>query len=143
MMSYVSLITTAIDVTYCTTLDKCIGRSNKLIPRKLCCTKEIINTSGLSAGIDVPVNLTAKHANVGCAIDITRKMCINITKTTTVGIAFYNSSLINDDIGVMFLPAVQLCCCIVVQLRTVTEMIEVGSFVGGIFCISFFGGLII
>ena len=135
MMSYVSLVTATIDVTYRTALDICVGRSHKLVTRKFCCTEEVINASCLTTGIYVSVDLTAKYGNVGCAIYIASKRHVYITQTTTVGIAFYDCTLVDDDIGVMFLPAVQLCCGLVVQLRTVTEMIEVGSFVGSIFCI--------
>ena len=137
MVTYVSLVTTTIDVTRRTTLDIGVGCSDKLVAAisKIISVKEVINTSGTTSSIDILLNLTTKDSDISATIDITCLCYRSITQTATIGIAFYNSALIDNHIGVMLLSTIQLCCRLVIKLWTIAEMLEAGNFALCICCI--------
>ena len=101
-----------------------IGRSSKFVAdiSEASCTEEVVQATTTATGIDVFLDLTAKQCNICCAIDVATERYCCVTQTATIDIALYDGPLFDDDVCVVFLT-VKLCCCLVIQFRTVIDVV--------------------
>ena len=136
MVTNMTLVATAIDITCRTTLHINIGTGNKSISgiSKVISTEQVIQTTGTTTSIDILLDLAAKHSNVCCTIDIASECDLGITQTTTIDITIYYSTLIDNDVGIVLLCAIQLRRRLIVQLSTITEVLQIGGSIIRIIC---------
>ena len=125
-----------IDVTTGTTLNISIGTGNEVVVEIVFEYLILIihRTSG-SGSIDILIHLSAKQADEGGTMDITRiggvsitlsaTVCIGSTQRTIIHIAADPCTLLDQNVGVVFLAIVfgngksviQTCICIAVQAK--------------------------
>ena len=130
MVSHSTCPSAAIDVTCRAALDIGIGRCGEVS------AKEVIDCSHSTGSIDIFRYFSTEQGNIGGTIDVTTtdKLVICLTKSSTVSIVAYISSLVDNDVGVISLfSCCSFCVFAVIYLRFSGKCIlQIGRCVSGI-----------
>ena len=119
-VTHITLPAATIDITQGTACNVSGGASSKIL-----CSKGIVNGTKGTSGIDVFIHFATKKSNISSTIDITTSShtCTFLTKTTTISIVSDIGTLMDNDVGVVF---VGLGCSVVNLSRSCPSIGQVG-----------------